>query len=252
MSRVNECCAAFAKLRSVAERKAYLLKHSGLPGPRGNLELLEAAFAEGDEPLFAACRSYPPELAPANSAEVFLVMVGVVGLAKRYLAGTKTAMRELCAFASDPRWRVREAVAIGLQHIGDRNVPTLLEELRPWTTGSLLEQRAVAAALCEPRLLKERTVVERVIEILAGITDAFVGRRERSGDAFTVLRKTLGYGWSVAIVAAPVKGKAAFARLLKSTDKDVRWIAKENLSKHRLARMDADWVNTAKAKLAKG
>lgn len=251
MSRVTECRAAVAELRSVAARKEYLLKHSGLPGPRGNLELLEAAFLEGDELLFAACRTYPPERAPANSAEVFLVMVGVVGLAKSYLAGAHTAMRELRAFASDPRWRVREAVAIGLQHIGDRGMPALLKELGSWTTGNLLEQRAVVAALCEPRLLKDSAVAERVIGILAGITDALAGRRERSGDEFTVLRKSLGYGWSVAIVAAPVKGKAAFARLLVSADKDVRWIAKENLSKNRLVRMDAGWVSAAKAKLAR-
>ena len=30
----------------------YLLEHSGLPGPRGNLELAQAAAAEGSEELF--------------------------------------------------------------------------------------------------------------------------------------------------------------------------------------------------------
>lgn len=250
MSRLNEWRAALAKLRSIAERKAFLLEHSGLPGPRGNLELLEAAYLDGDERLFASCRNYPPELAPANSAEVFLVMVGVLGLAKSYLAGSKAAMRSLRECASDPRWRVREAVAIGLQHIGDHGMPVLLEQLESWRSGNLLEQRAVVAALCEPRLLSERATAERVIEILADITGALAKRDDRTTDEFAVLRKSLGYGWSVAIVAAPVKGKAAFARLFKSTDKDTRWIAKENLSKNRLARMDADWVVSAKRSLA--
>jgi HEAT repeat protein len=251
MSRLNEWRAALARLRSIADRKAFLLEHSGLPGPRGNLELLEAAYLDGDERLFASCRNYAPDLAPTNSAEVSWVMVGVAGLAKSYLAGTQSAMRSLREYASDPRWRVREAVAIGLQHIGDRGVPVLLAELESWRTGNLLEQRAVVAALCEPRLLRERATAERVIEILADITGALAERGDRTTDEFAVLRKSLGYGWSVAIVAAPVKGKAAFRRLLKSTDKDVRWIAKENLSKNRLVRMDADWVDSAKAKLAK-
>ena len=29
---------------------------------------------------------------------------------------------------------------------------------------------------------------------------------------------------------------------LTSSDKDIRWIMKENLKKNRLVRMDADWV----------
>lgn len=250
MSRLNEWCAALTQLRSIAEKKTFLLEHSGLPGPRGNLELLEAAFLDGDERLFASCRSYPPELAPADSAEVFLVMLGVVGLAKGHLTGSKAAMGSLRECASDPRWRVREAVAIALQHIGDHGMPALLEQLESWRSGNLLEQRAVVAALCEPRLLKEHATAERVIAILAEITRALPGRGGRPKDAFAVLRKSLGYGWSVAIVAAPTQGKGAFARLFKSADKDVRWIAKENLTKNRLVRMDPGWVEVAKAALA--
>ncbi len=32
--------------------RGYLLEHSGLPGPRGNLELAQAAAAKGSEELF--------------------------------------------------------------------------------------------------------------------------------------------------------------------------------------------------------
>lgn len=250
MSKLAECRATLRQLRSVEEWKAYLLKHSGLPGPRANLELLEAAFHEGSEPLFAACRAHPPERASADSAEVYLAVVGVVGLARNYLDGEKAAMRSLRAFASDPRWRVREAVAIGLQYIGDRGMEPLLAELASWQTGNLLEQRAVVAALCEPRLLKARAIAEQVVGILTAITRAIEAQPDRKADEFRVLRQSLGYGWSVAVVAAPVKGKAAFARWLKSTDKDMRWIVKENLAKNRLVRMDAAWVESVKGRLA--
>ena len=37
---------------------------------------------------------------------------------------------------------------------------------------------------------------------------------------------------------------------LANSDKDIRWIMKENLTKARLVRMDADWVTRWRAKLA--
>jgi hypothetical protein len=33
-------------------------------------------------------------------------------------------------------------------------------------------------------------------------------------------------------------------------DKDIRWIMKENLKKNRLVRMDAEWVNHWRCKIA--
>ena len=47
-------------------RSAYLLENSGLPGPRGNLELAHAVAAEGSAALFERYRAYTPELAPVN------------------------------------------------------------------------------------------------------------------------------------------------------------------------------------------
>ena len=55
--------------------------------------------------------------------------------------------------ASDPRWRVREAVAIALQRFGRHDMAALLVEMRRWLEGDFLDQRAVVAALCEPALL---------------------------------------------------------------------------------------------------
>ena len=44
------------------------------------------------------------------------------------------------------------------------------------------------------------------------------------------------------MVALPEAGKPLFERLLGNADPDVRWVARENLRKKRLARMDRDWV----------
>ena len=46
----------------------------------------------------------------------------------------------------------------------------------------------------------------------------------------------------VAVAARPDEGKRLMVKWLADTDKDIRWIMKENLKKDRLARMDAGWV----------
>jgi hypothetical protein len=118
-----------------------------------------------------------------------------------------------------------------------------------WSTGNLLEQRAAAAALCEPRLLKNTAQVARVLDILDTITAAISTLTDRKCDAFVALRKGLAYCWSVAVAASPNAGKRHMEKWLTSTDSDIRWIMRENLKKDRLARMDAGWVETAHRKL---
>jgi len=47
----------------------------------------------------------------------------------------------------------------------------------------------------------------------------------------------------VAIVASPMEGKLLFEGLIRSDNKDIRKIVKENLKKNRLMKMDNNWVN---------
>lgn len=61
-------------------------------------------------------------------------------------------------------------------------------------------------------------------------------------DGQIALRKAFGYCWSVAIVAFPEEGKKSFEKLLPAKNKHVLWIVKENLKKHRLMKMDGEWV----------
>ncbi len=72
---------------------------------------------------------------------------------------------------------------------------------------------------------------------------------ESKGEAYIVLRKGMGYCWSVAVAALPDDGKPIMEKWMYSKDKDVRWVMKENLKKNRLLKMDAYWVHECLQKL---
>jgi hypothetical protein len=242
------------ELRATTDWDAFLLANSGLPGPRGNLELAQAVAAEGDAPLFERYLRYTPEVAPVNSPEEFLAFCGVLGLGKLVVQGQEFRLATLRAFASDPRWRTREAVAMALQMVGRANMPTLVHTMQGWAQGSPLEQRAAAAALCEPDLLADPDVCAEVLAVLDEITRAVAAAdaETRRSAGFKALRKGLGYCWSVAVAASPVEGKGRMEIWLASEDNDVRWIMKENLKKQRLERMDVGWVAAWRQRLGQG
>jgi len=145
--------------------------------------------------------------------------------------------------ASDPRWRVREAVAMALQRIGVADIDRLLETAAAWVAGGWLEQRAAAAGLCEPVLLRDERHARKVLALLDAITRNMTKARDRTSDAFRALRTGMGYCWSVATAAAPEAGKKLMERWMTCDDADVAWVMRENLRKNRLARMDPAWVD---------
>lgn len=231
-------------LRGMDEWDAYLLQESGLPGPRGNLELAQVVADEGDKALFQRYIAYTPDIAPVNSPYEFLAFCGIVGLGRLLAEGDRGQLPALRRTACDPRWRLREAVAMALQRWGDAGMDPLLGEMRQWADGTRLEQRAAVAALCEPRLLRQAVHARAVLQILDHVTASIESEnadRRRSQD-FLILRQGLGYCWSVAAVALPAEGKARMEKWLVVPDQDVQWILRENLKKARLARMDAGWV----------
>jgi hypothetical protein len=140
-------------------------------------------------------------------------------------------------------------VAMALQRLGAVDMDGLLQEMEPWSQGSFLEQRAAVAALCEPSQLRERSQVERVLDLLDRVTASVQEAKDRRNEEFRVLRKGLGYCWSVAVAAHPEAGKQRMERWLGTEDRDVLWVMKENLRKKRLARMDAEWVAAARQQL---
>lgn len=231
------------KLGTMDNWDAYLLQESGLPGPRGNLELAQIVADEGDWQLFERYLSFTAAEAPSNSPYEFLAFCGAVGLGRLLAEGHLEYLESLRVCASDQRWRMREAVAMALQRWGEINMDRLIVAMQDWSRGTPLEQRAAAAALCEPRLLKNSQHAFAVLQILDQITASIAQVTDRRSPDFQALRKGLGYCWSVAVVAFPDQGKALIEKWLRSTDKDVHWIMRTNLKKARMVRMDADWVH---------
>lgn len=220
------------ELESRKDWDAYLKSHSGLPGPRANLELVQVA---GD-------------IAPAetlwrwsSSNDEYLALCGTAGLGRFALEDGRVLPR-LRELAADSRWRVREGVAIALQRIGARDMARLIREVEPWARGSRYVQRAAAAGLCEPPLLKDAKQVKRVLGVLDRITRSIAEAKDRKSEDFRVLRQAMGYCWSVAAAASPDEGRAKMEKWLASPDPDVRWIMKSNLSKSRMTGLGAKWV----------
>lgn len=231
-------------LQDLDDWDLFLLKESNLPGPRANLELAFAVALEGDERLFLRYAALDEAQAPVNSAQEFLAFCGVLGLGQCVTQGQIGYLPTLRNFASDARWRIREAVALGLQQVGKADMSGLVSEMEYWVEGNLFERRAVVAALCEPGLLHDPRWAPRVFDILDRVTASILDVADRKSEPFRVLRKGLGYGWSVAVAAQPEIGKDRMEKWIDADDRDVRWIMKQNLRKKRLARMDEEWVNT--------
>ena len=110
------------KLRGIENWDEYLMQESGLPGPRGNLELIQAVAEIGNEEQFLHLICFTPEKAPVNSQEEFLAACGTVGLGRLVAEGKTEYLRLLRSFASDPRWRTREGVAMALQIYGEEHM----------------------------------------------------------------------------------------------------------------------------------
>jgi hypothetical protein len=214
------------ELRNLNRWEPYLKKHSGLPGPRANLELVAAVAEEADADVLWQLSA---------SKDEYLALCGTAGLGRIALLEPGTVMSWLRELAPDPRWRVREGVAMALQRIGRENMPMLLAEMKEWIHGDLFVQRAAVAGLCEPPILKSNAEVVQVLEILDHITSSLASSSDRRSDGFRVLRQALGYGWSVAAAAAPENAVPYLQKWLQSEDKDVAWIMRSNLAKARMA-----------------
>jgi hypothetical protein len=228
----------------------YLLAGSNLPGPRGNLELA-AAFAQivgqqasqAGEPLWALClqlAAFDAAVADVNDPREFLCFCGTRGLAAIGAAlpdRFAQALDRLHALARDPRWRVREGVAMGLQDLIEACGQPTLRELESWVRDEdWLAMRAVVAGVAEPRLLHDATTASTALELHRRVLVRLRTSAERRSEQFRSLRQALGYSISVLVQAAPDPGFAFLGELARSPDADVAWIVRENLKKNRLTK----------------
>lgn len=244
---------------------AYLLLNSNLPGPRGNLELAQA-FADvvgalGGQGLefavlWAQCKSMAKiraDEAPTNDPREFLPFCGTVGIGALGAADAtylEPALDTLRGLARDPRWRMREAVCLGLQRLMAVRSGATLRALDAWVAGGdRLEMRAVAAGVAEPSLLSDRATATVALRLHREILDQVRRSEERRSDAFRALRKGLGYTLSVVVCAIPQEGFALLAELATCEDRDLHWILKENLKKNRLVKNFPAEVSLLKASL---
>jgi hypothetical protein len=232
------------ELGRINDRTAFLRTHSGLPGPRGNLGLVQAAADVGVEADF---RTWIGVGSGDEPTDEFLAVCGVVGLGRLLAEGRLELAEELRAHASDPRWRVREGVAMALQRVGDTDVGRLFDIVTRWLADRPYVQRAAVAGVAEPRLLKTPDAAARAVMAVDRVTASVAAADQRRSDEFRTLRQALGYCWSVVVVAGPEVGKPCFQRWASSADSDIRWIVKENLKKARLLRLDRAWADALKA-----
>ncbi|HUV02639.1 MAG TPA: hypothetical protein VMW67_04240 [Desulfobacteria bacterium] len=226
------------------ERKLidYLLANSNLPGRRGNLELaaafaevVEELFAEDPERLWRFCLQLTvisADEAPVNDPKEFLPFCGACGLGALGAVSSafyQEALARLKELAVDPRWRIREAVAMGLQNLLEKEREKTLNELESWiVNGDWLTMRAVAL---------HKMIFDRILSV-----------KERKSEQFKTLKKGLGYTLSVVVAAIPEEGFGYMEQLIDSRkqDKDIRWIVKENLKKNRLVKNFSDEVAALK------
>jgi hypothetical protein len=243
--------------------ESYLTGHSNLPGPRGNLELINAfAGVIGEvvtqpappvkqlEALLDGWANLSLEAAPVNHPREILPAAAVASYGQ--VAAVRPEWWEdevakLRRAAANPRWRVREIVAQALQRMLAADWPRAYAVLLSWLPKNTEDApdfdplliRAVVAAIAEPPLLTDRERASNAVFIHARVLGWFGnlpgGRRKEEN--VRVLRQALGYTLSVA-VAAKSKWSDDGINLIrffaKTPDADIQWIVRENLKKNRL------------------
>jgi hypothetical protein len=231
--------------RDTARLEDYLVAGSGLPGPRLNLRLVGAvAAAVGThpdvlEPLLPRWLAIPPDHAPVDDPRVILPCAAAAGYGE--LAVTTPDRfdevdNRLYSAATDDRWRVREAVTLGLQRMLRADWDATAAVLLGWADDEdPLVVRAAAAGVAEPPLLKKHKHATAALEIqrrAAHRLHAVPAARRRT-QPVRVLRQALGF--TISVVVAATGDFALLRELAGSGDADLEWVVRENLKKSRLS-----------------
>jgi hypothetical protein len=238
----------YSNQKNDANLFAYLIANSNLPGPRGNLELagafanvVQSCSANASEALWQLCSKLidiSSNEAPTNDPREFLPFCGAVAigaLASVQQNRFEESMMILKRLANDSRWRMREAICFAMQRLMQVNSQAAMNELERWiSSGTLFELRAVAAIVADPPLLKTEWIASRSLQFHKQIVERFLLIDERKSEPFRILRQGLGYTISIVVCAIPKQGFEFMRQLIYSGDKDLMWIAKENLKKNRL------------------
>jgi hypothetical protein len=226
----------------------FIKANSNLPGPRANLELagvfteVIAGRVEGEwDRLWGLCSSMvqlSPAEAPVNAPQEFIPFCGAVAIGKLGSLSRSffvKAISELRRLSRDPRWRMREAVCMGLQFLIHKHPGETLQRLQSWIpAGELLEMRAVAAAVSDPELLQDGQIAHSALQIHRELFEHVRSIENRKTEAFRVLHKALGYTLNLVVVALPERGFELMDAMIYSQDPALLWIVKSNLKRKRL------------------
>jgi hypothetical protein len=149
--------------------------------------------------------------------------------------------------ANDSRWRTREAVAMGIQKLVEKQSQKTLKVLESWIDkNEWLAMRAVAAGVAEPALLRDEPTAKGALALHRRIFAHILATKERKSDEFKTLRQALGYSLSVVVCAIPKEGFEYIQQLIDSQDTDILWVIKENLKKNRLIKNFPDELDAIK------
>jgi hypothetical protein len=219
------------KLESLKDWDGFLMRESGLPGPRANLELAQAVAETATIGRIEGWLKWTPDRAPSESREEFLTFCGVHGLGRLAAEGRVRAPILLKKLASDPRPRIRDAAVSALQKLAEADMDRFFAVTEEWSTGKAFERRGACAALCEPHLLAQSSVTRRALKALDRATAFIEKAKDRESDGYAALKKGLVAYWNAVAAVAPAEVKAGLEKWLANDEKDVRWIAKEVLKK---------------------
>ena len=250
----------FLKTGGEKELTQYLISKSNLPGPRGNLELaqafadlIEINFSKNPERIWDLCIraiEISSDEAPVNDPKEFLTFCGAYAIGAIGSVSSSLFVKALFLLkelARDSRWRTREAVAMGLQKMIERKPEETLKALEVWIdNGDWLVMRAVVAGVAEPRLLRNEQTVRKALKFHKKIFSKILAAKERKSHEFKVMRKGLGYTFSVVICGLPKEGFRLMRKVASSQDADILWIVKQNLGKNRLIKSFPDEVASIK------
>ena len=230
----------------------YLLSNSNLPGKRGNIELgfsfadyVEENYNRGNLSIFNYCLSLIDENNEQKNVignEEFLPFCAIVALGRiGKIDHTKKdeVINLLKKYATDGRWRIREAVAMAIQEIMDVNPKKTMERLIRWLDAKdYLVQRALVAGLAEPRLLKNYKIAKISLEIHKEIIKKVTKEKDIKDPNYQVLIKGLCYTLSVVVAGIEDEGFKYLEELARINNPVIKKIVRENLKKHRLRRLD--------------
>jgi hypothetical protein len=155
----------------------YLLDRCNLPGRRANLELAAAfvkviEFSNYTSEIWDVCTNFlrlDSAKAPTNDPLEFLpfcAVWGIGGIAAKIKDYFDKVVTILYQSASDPRWRIREAVAKGLQKLLQYQSLAMKPILKKWITGTnWLVMRATVACLAEEVNRSKNDLAEYALSI---------------------------------------------------------------------------------------